>query len=267
MYIITVYSAKGGVGKTTTSINLAAALAHCGKKTLLIDGDWQGNATRGLGIDPRNRDRYALADLLLDRINGVNTKDALDYCAIQLEEEGFYLIPTNPLMNNEQFRWVLGDPANRNVLKDLLSESDFDYVIIDTPASLDGFLSLALDASNSVIIPTEMEFFSYDGLENTFGVIATYQGSTNPNLDIVGVLMNKTSNSSQSEQISEMITGYAMDFGIHVFNAIIPKQKLLHDCTAEGVSVFNRQRKSKAQIAFENLACEVIYLSERAGTE
>lgn len=264
MYIITVYSAKGGVGKTTVSINLAAALAHCGKKTCLIDGDWQGNTTKGLGVDPRVQDRYALADLLYDCIKGIdNKKDAFEYCAIPLEDEGFYLIPTNPMMNNEQFRWLLGDPENRNVLKDLLYETDFDYVIIDTPASLDGFLSLALDASNSVIIPTEMEYFSYDGLENTFGVIATYQGSTNPDLDIVGVLLNKTSNSSQSEQISDLIKGYATDFGIHVFESQIPKHRLLHDCTAEGVSIFNRQRVSKAQTAFEELAEEVLYLADK----
>lgn len=264
MYVITVYSAKGGVGKTTTSVNLAAALAHCNKKVCLLDGDWQGNTTRGLGLDPRAIEQYALPDLLIAYIEDKQSgKNAFDYSARYLEGEGFYLIPTSPLMNNEQFRRVISAPENRNVLKELLEETDFDYIIIDTPASLDGFLALALDASNSVIIPTEMEFFSYDGLENTFGVIATYQGSTNPNLDIVGVLLNKVAKSDRSMQISNMITGYAQDFGIHVFDAEIPRHPLLHDCTAEGVSIFNRSRKSKPQEAFEKLAAEVIGLSEK----
>ena len=266
MKIYTVYTAKGGCGKTTTAINLAAALTYYKKRVLLIDGDWQGNATRGLGLQPRDLEKTALPDLLLEQIyNPNNGENMFSYCVRYLEEEKFSIIPTNVHMSNEEFRYVISEPQNRTVLKDILQKQkdNYDYVIIDTPASLDGFLYLALLASDGVIIPTEMEYFSYDGLENVFHVIATHKKKTNPDLNIVGVLMNKTNKTELSKAMSELIREYAEDYNIYVFDAKIPKTSVLHDCSAEGVSIFHKSRRnSKARLAFMDLAKEIIGLDK-----
>lgn len=262
MNVITVYSAKGGVGKTTTSINLAAALTHCGKKVLLIDGDWQGNTTLGMGLNPRDVDRVALADLLIAQIeNPEKAEKLVKQCIVYLERENLYLIPTNALMNNEEFRWAIAAPENRYALRDLLSNVDFDFVIIDTPASLDGFLNLAMMASDSVIVPTEMEFLSYDGLENTFNVIETIKENFNPELNIVGVLLNKTGTSNKAKQLREMIIDYTERENIYVFKSEIPRRDAIHDCIPDEETIF--AKRSNAKNNYYALANEIIELSKR----
>ena len=260
--IITVYSAKGGVGKTTTSINLSAALAECGKKVLIIDGDFQGNVTFCMGLDPRDEKTPALPQLLMNQINNPNSiKDNLDTYIHYIEKENFYIIPTNPRVTHEEFRRIIADPINRYCLRDFLNDLDFDFVIIDTPAVLDSFLNLALVASDSVIVTVIPEFLSYDSLESTFGIIKAIRQQYNPKLNIVGILLNKFNSSNRSSQLQEMMQDYADDENIFIFNTMIPQRNAIHDIFVEKESIF--RKRSNAKELYLSLASEVITLSEK----
>lgn len=120
-------------------------------------------------------------------------------------------------------------------------------------------------ASNSVIIPTEMEFFSYDGLENSFNIINVKRNRFNPELNIVGVLLNKTGNSNRAKQIKDLIIDYAETSDIHVFQAEIPRREVIHDCSGEQVSIF--MKRSKIKENYLALANEIIGLLEGNGKE
>lgn len=258
--VITVYSAKGGVGKSSTSTNLAAALAKQGKGVLLIDGDWQGNTTLNLGLNPRDEDQYALSDLILAQIQHPERVDEmLDHCIRYIEEEDLYLIPTNPWMNKQEFQWTIDIPENRYALKNILDKLDFDYVIIDTPAVINGFLNLAMMASSSVIVPVLTDYASYDSLESTFNAIDAIKEAFNPELNIVGVLLNKTKDSNRSLAYQDMIMEYTNDNGIYVFESKIPYREAIEDCLADRMTIFRKRSNAKAN--YLSLADEVVRLS------
>ena len=124
---------------------------------------------------------------------------------------------------------------------------------------------MAMMASDSVIIPTEMEFFSYDGLENSFNIINVKRERFNPELNIVGVLLNKTGSSNRARQIKELIVDYAETSDIHVFQTEIPRREVIHDCSGEQVSIF--QKRSKVKQNYLDLANEIICLLEENGKE
>ena len=257
--VITVYSAKGGVGKSSTSTNLAAALAQRGKGVLLIDGDWQGNTTLNLGLNPRDEQQYALSDLIMAQIQHPESVDEmLEHCIRYIEEEDLYLIPTNPWMNKQEFQWLIDQPDNRYALSDILDRLDFDYVIIDTPAVINGFLNLAMMASSSVIVLTD--YASYDSLESTFNAIDAIKDAFNPDLNIVGVLLNKTKESQRSMAYQEMIMEYANGNGIYVFESKIPYRDAIEDCLADRMTIF--RKRSKARDNYLSLADEVLALSD-----
>lgn len=262
MFTITVYCGKGGTGKTTTATNLAAALAHYKKRVLLIDGDWQGSATISLGLNPSPK-RLSIADLLLEQLkNPDKVQDYINYATEYLEKEKFYFIPANPLMNNKEFRYALSDPHHCYAFRDMLKSLNYDYIIIDTSPSLDVFLDLALNASNSVLIPTEMEYLAYGGLDNTMGIIATNIQSTNPNLSIVGILMNKIGKSGLSEHMKKATEQLAKKRGVHVFGTTIPLRENIKISPMKGQSVVNG-RTSTAKTAYLNLAKELMRLIEK----
>ena len=259
--VITVYSAKGGVGKSSTSTNLAAALAQRGKGVLLIDGDWQGNTTLNLGLNPRDEQQYALSDLIMAQIQHPESVDEmLEHCIRYIEEEDLYLIPTNPWMNKQEFQWLIDQPDNRYALSDILDRLDFDYVIIDTPAVINGFLNLAMMASSSVIVPVLTDYASYDSLESTFNAIDAIKDAFNPDLNIVGVLLNKTKESQRSMAYKEMIMEYANGNGIYVFESKIPYRDAIEDCLADRMTIF--RKRSKARDNYLSLADEVLALSD-----
>lgn len=264
MNVITLYCGKGGTGKTTTATNLSAALARHGKKVLLIDGDWQASATYSLGGKP-NIKRPSIADLLLQQIkinDSAKMKEYVEYATVFIEHENFYFIPANPLMNNKEIRYVLSNPDHCYVFRDLLMSLDYDYVIIDMAPSMDIFLDLALNASNSVIVVTGMEFLSYSGLENTMGIIATNIKTTNPKLNIIGVLLNMVGKSGLSDHIRKATIKLAKMRGVHVFNTSIPLRDNIRISPMKGQTVVNA-RKSVAQTAYLDLATEIMSLLEK----
>lgn len=259
--VISLVNQKGGVGKTTTSINLAASLGKLGKKSLLIDLDPQGNCTTGLGVNKGNI-KYSIYDVL----NGTcETKKAivktrftllsiipatinLAGLDIELMEKGFQ---NATFKKNEQLRNAL-EPIKDN----------YDFIIIDCPPSLGLLTTNALVASDSVIIPVQCEFFALEGITQLLNTIIMTQTRLNPNLKIEGVLL--TLLDSRTNLGLEVVEEVRKFFKDKVFNTIIPRLIRLVEAPSHGEPINEYDPTSRAAEAYMNLAKEVI---DRDGNE
>lgn len=249
--IIAIANQKGGVGKTTTAINLSSCLAKYGKRVLLIDLDPQGNCSRGIGIDPT-----VLKKTVFDIMVGTSElKKVIKKTVIKLVD----LLPANlDLAAAEGRLQVLGRGSGletlRNALKDHLN--DYEYVIIDCPPSL-GFLSLnALTAADLVLIPVQCEYFAMEAVAQILAAINNIRMSTNPGLDILGFLLTMYDNRTKlSTQITSEVTG---TFKEKTFATQIPRNVSLAECSALGKPVNFYKPKAAGSIAYSALAREVI---------
>lgn len=253
--IISLVNQKGGVGKTTTSINLAAALGKLGKKVLLIDMDSQGNATTGLGLNS-NDFSHDIYELITDKCN-------VNEAIIKTKYENLSIIPSTINLAGIDVEFVkkmLEDNTfKQNMqLKVKLDEikANYDYIIIDCQPSLGLGTMNALVASDSVIIPVQCEFYALDGIALLLNTIITIQSGMNPNLRIEGVLLTMLDGRTNiGLEVIEEIRKYFKD---KVFNTIIPRLVRLVEAPSHGKPINEYDPTSRATEAYANLAKEVI---------
>ena len=253
--VISLVNQKGGVGKTTTSINLAASLGKMGKKTLLIDLDPQGNASTGIGID-KGAIKNSIYEVLT---NKCDIKDAI----IKTKFTKLFILPATMNLAGldvELVQMEYNDPEfkKNSQLKNALSEvsSSFDYVIIDCPPSLGLNTMNALVASNSVLMPIQCEFYALEGVAQVLNTIIITQTKLNTELTIEGVLL--TMLDSRTNLGLEVVEQVRKFFGDKTFNTIIPRLIRLVEAPSHGVPICEYDPNCRATEAYLNLAKEVI---------
>ena len=259
--IISLVNQKGGVGKTTTSINLSASLAVLGKKVLLIDLDPQGNTTTGVGINKGDIDKSIYEVLIGDC--------SINEAILKTKYKDFYVIPSTINVaglaseltekSRVQSGFKKGDQL-KNCLADI--KDSFDFIILDCPPSLDLIITNALTASNSVIIPVQCEFFALEGITQLLKTIMLAQKTLNPTLDIEGVLL--TMLDSRTNLGFEVVEDIRSFFKEKVYNTIIPRLVKLTEAPSHGEPIISYEPKSRGAEAYLNLAKEVI---ERNGSK
>lgn len=247
--VIAIANQKGGVGKTTTAVNLAACLAQKGRKVLMLDTDPQGNATSGLGFDKRDI-KKCIYDTL---INDVMMKDVL----LHSDYENLDVIPATIQLAGAEIELVsLMNREGR--LKNALErvKHDYDYVLIDCPPSL-GLLTInALTAANSVLVPIQCEFYALEGVSQLMNTIKLVQRNLNPALKLEGVLM--TMFDQRTNLSSDVVGEVRKYFNTKMYNTIIPRNVRLSEAPSHGQPVIVYDPKSKGAQVYMELAAEVL---------
>ncbi|WP_035571374.1 ParA family protein [Halonatronum saccharophilum] len=249
MEIISIVNQKGGVGKSTTAVNLGSYLAQLKKKVLLLDIDPQGNATSGVGVDKSSIENCIYSVL----IEGVDLKKAM----YNTKMEGLDLIPATLELAGAEIELV-SVISREYRIKQLLEEikDDYDYILIDCPPSL-GLLTLnALSAADSVLIPIQCEYYALEGLSQLLNTIELVRGGLNPDLRISGVLLTMyDGRTNLSEQVSCEVKTHFDDL---VYNTIIPRNIRLSEAPSFGEPINLYDKDSRGAKAYLNLAKEVV---------
>ncbi len=247
--VIAIINQKGGVGKTTTSVNLASCLAYKGKKTLLIDSDAQGNATSGYGID-KDEVKCSLYDCFVDI-------EKLDDAIIETKYQNLFIIPSNSSLSAAEIELAFED-EREYFLKKIIEKirNDYEYIIIDAPPSL-GMLTLnVLTACDSVIIPIQCEYYALEGLAQLHSTLRSIKKKLNPDIKIEGVLA--TMYDGRTNLSIEVLDELKKFFGEKVYKSVIPRNVRLSEAPSFGEPIIKYDITSKGAEAYLALSREVI---------
>lgn len=236
---------KGGVGKTTTAINLAACLAEAGERALVIDLDPQANATSGLGM----------------RANGTSTYDLLDGAPLaELAKptrfENLYLVPSKPELAGAAVELAQRDGGDRYLAEALKDVEGFDFVLLDCPPSLGALTVNALAAADRVIVPVQTEYYALEGLAQLVQSINMIKTRLNPKLEIAGVLL--TMADSRTRLSTDVEAEVRKHFGELVFGAVVPRSVRVAEAPSHGVPVTHYDRRSRGAEAYWKVAMELV---------
>lgn len=247
--ILAVVNQKGGVGKTTTCINLSASLSKTTRKVLLVDLDPQSNATRGCGVDPHGLSA-SINDLLLGRSKA-------DETIIQPDNVEFSILPATPELTEAEVM-LISSEDKEYTLKNILSMiiHDYDYVIIDCPPSLNILTVNALSASSGVLIPVQCEFFALQGLSELITTIDTIKNSSNKDLIIKGII--RTMFDPRNNLATDVSMQLLKFFDDKVYRTIIPRNITLAEAPSHGMPVINYDKGSKGALSYLSLVGEII---------
>lgn len=255
--IISIFNQKGGVGKTTSAINLASYIAQMGFKVLLIDIDPQGNTTSGLGIEKDDLE-YSMYDVIIENAKEENFKVVKD-AIINTMIENLYILPSRVELAGAEIEITFNEDREKILKRAIKSiKNDYDYIFIDCPPSL-GLLTInALTASDSVLIPIQCEFYALEGVGQLMNTLNLVKKNLNPDLKIQGVIMSMfDGRTNLSIEVVEEVKKY---FKGKVYTTIIPRNIKLAEAPSHGLPIMLYDKNSSGAKAYKELAEEFIEL-------
>ena len=252
--VLVIANQKGGVGKTTTAINLSAALAELNKKVLVIDLDPQGNTTSGFGVDKSSVDKTSYEMLI--------GEETIDNCIVRKVYKELCLIPANinlAAAENDLIDREMKEFALKNLLADIRNR--YNFIIIDCPPSLNLLTINALCAGDSVIIPVQCEYYALEGLSQLLQTIQLVTERMNPALTIEGILF--TMYDSRTNLSAQVVENVRSNLDVYIFKSMIPRNVRLAEAPSYGIPVTKYDPRSAGADSYINLAREVIKIEKR----